>query len=54
MGWSSPQLVKEARQLAWPWTILMLAGLVVLARPSLTEVPVFLAIPPNVSPRFTT
>lgn len=30
---ASAQLVKETRQLAWPWTILTLAGLLVLARP---------------------
>ena len=29
---SSVQIIKEARQLAWPWTILMFAGLAVLTR----------------------
>src|ERR1051325_3972921 len=29
----SVQIVKEVRQLAWPWTILMMAGTLVLARP---------------------
>jgi hypothetical protein len=36
---SSVQIVKEARQLAWPWTILTLAGLFVLARPWLNALP---------------
>src|SRR4051812_38299437 len=34
---SSAQIAKEARQLAWPWTILMLGGMLVLARPWLPD-----------------
>jgi TM2 domain-containing membrane protein YozV len=44
---SSAQIVKEARQLAWPWTILMLAGLFVLARPWFSALP---ALPMSSAP----
>src|SRR5690349_323702 len=35
----STQIMKETRQLAWPWTILMLAGLFELAHPWLSSLP---------------
>src|SRR5512140_3650525 len=36
---SSPQLMKEVRQLAWPWTAVTVAGIVLLAGPWLGAFP---------------
>ncbi len=41
MSSTSIQLKKEARQMAWPWTIVMLPGLLVLAAPLLGSSPLF-------------
>src|SRR5512132_1813410 len=37
MPLTSSQTFKEARQLAWPWTLIMLPGLAILAAPWIVE-----------------